>query len=296
MALAREQLGRAAYGDAVETLRQAVALTATLGPRDGRRWVARDTLASTEQVLSRLEDAEFQYRAALGEIQTAIGTDNGDYAVIEAHLASVVGLRGRLHQAETLMRDSLVRQARFFSAGSEHLAGAHDLLAEILMDERRYREAEAELNLALPVFERQPSQAMTAVLLNSFAVIRHNQRRDPEARQLLERSISLLRHEVAPDHPLLGRAYHNLASIDCLAGRREEAGPLYHLALEALEHLGPSHPTYLAALADYALFLRRTGHKIEARSIEAQVKTARAQAPRVAAGGMSVDVGSFRPN
>ena len=296
MAAAREQLRRAAYGEAVETLRQALAVAETFGSRDARRWVTRDTLASSEEALSRLDDAELQYRAALDEIQTAIGKDNADYAAIESHLASVLGLRGRLHQAETLLRDSLSRQARFFSADSERLAGARNFLAEVLIGQRRYREAENELNLALPVFERQPSQTMTAVALNNLATIRHRQRRDPEARQLLERSIDVLRLDITPYHPLLGRTYHNLASVDFLTGRREEAGRLYRQALDSLRRLGPSHPVYLAALADYALFLRRTGHKAEARSVEAQVRTALADSPRIDGVGMSVDVSSFRPN
>src|SRR5208283_1115845 len=167
--------------------------------------------------------------------------------------------------------------------------------AEILIGERCYKEAEDELNLALPVFERQPGQGMTAVALNNFAMIRHHQHRDPEARKMLERSIELLRQDIAPYHPLLGRAYHNLASMDFIAGRREEAGPLYRRALDSLQHLGTSHPVYLAALADYALFLRRTGHKAEARSVEAQVRAAHAVSPRVPAAAMTVDVSAFRP-
>jgi tetratricopeptide (TPR) repeat protein len=296
MAAAQQQLSRAAYGEAVGTLRQALALAEAFGPRDRRRWVTRDTLASTDEALSRLDDAELQYRAALDEIQTASGKDNPDYATIESHLASVLGLRGRLRQAETLLRDSLSLQARFYSADSERLAGARNFLAEVLIRQRRYRDAEDELNLALPVFERQPSQAMTAVALNNFAMIRHLQRRDLEARQMLERSIDVLQLDVAPYHPLLGRTYHNLASVDFLIGRREEAGRLYLQALDSLRRLGPSHPVYLTALADYALFLRRTGHKSESRSIETQVKTARAASPRVDVAGMSVDVSSFRPN
>ncbi|MGP8247705.1 MAG: tetratricopeptide repeat protein [Bryobacteraceae bacterium] len=296
MAAARDQLSHAAYGEAVETLRQALAVAETFGPRDARRWVTRDTLASTDEALSRLDEAESQYRTALDEIQTANGKDNGDYAVVEAHLASVLGLRGRLHQAEVLVRDALARQARFFSADSGRLAGARNFLAEILVGQHRYLEAEDQLNLALPVFERQPSQAMTAVVFNNFAIIRHYQRHDAEARQMLERSIEILRRDLAPNHPLLGRACHNLASMDFITGRREEAGPLYRRALDCLQHLGPSHPVYLAVLADYALFLRRTGHKAEARSVEARVKSALAKSPSIPARGMSVDVSSLRPN
>jgi tetratricopeptide (TPR) repeat protein len=295
MAVARDQLSHAAYGEAVETLGQALAVAETLAPGDTRRWLTRDTLASTEEELSRLDDAESQYRTALDEIQTAIGKESGDYAVVEAHLATVLGLRGRLHQAETLVRDSLSRQARFSSTDSEHLARARNFLAEILIGQYRYQEAEGELNLALPVFGQQPSQAMTAVVLNNFAVVRHHQRRDPEARQMLERAVGLLRHDFEPSHPLLGRLYHNLANADLITGRREEAGQMYRQALENLAHFGPRHPIYLAALTDYARFLRRTGHKAEARSIEAQVKTARGESPTTGA-GMTVDVSALRPN
>lgn len=296
MAVVRGQLSHADYVEAAQTLRQALAAAETFGPRDPRCWVTRDALASTSEALSHLDDAEFQFRAALGEVQTAIGKDNADYAVIEAHLATVLGLRGRFHEAETLVRDSLTRQERFFPADNERLAGAHNFLAEILIGQHRYQEAEAALNQALAVFERQPTQEMTAVVLNNLAVIRHRQQRDVEARQMLERSVELLRHDTAPYHPMLGRAYHNLASMDFIAGRRENAGSLFRQALESLGHLGPSHPAYLAVLADYALFLRRTGHKAEARSIEAQVKAARAESPLTWSDGMSVDVSSFRPN
>jgi len=296
MAAAREQLSRADYGNAAETLRQALAVAETLEPPDTRRWVTRDTLASTEETLLRLDDAEFQYRAALDEIQIAIGKDNAAYAVIEAHLASVFGLRGRLHQAETLLRDSLSREARLLPADDECPARVHAFLAEVLIKQHRYQEAEAELNLALPVFEHEASQLMTAIALNNFAMIRHHQRRDLEARQMLERSVGFLRRDMSSHRPLVGQIYHNLAAISFLTGRREEVGPLYRQALESLGQLGPDDPEYLAALTDYSQFLRRTGHKAEARSIETQVRTARAESVPTPGAGMTVDVSALHPD
>jgi hypothetical protein len=71
---------------------------------------------------------------------------------------------------------------------------------------------------------------------------------------------------------------------------------LYRQSLQDLLYLGRTHPTYLAALADYSVFLRRTGHKAEARVVEAQVKAARAGSPRLPVTGLSIDVSSFRSN
>ncbi|MGA2114994.1 MAG: tetratricopeptide repeat protein [Bryobacteraceae bacterium] len=296
MAAAREQLSRADYGNAAGTLRQALAVAETLGPSDVRRWVTRDILASTEETVLRLDDAELQYRAALDEIQIAIGKDNAAYAVIEAHLASLFALRGRLHQAETLLRDSLSRQARLSPAGDGCPAHVHAFLAEVLIKQHRYQEAEAELNLALPVLEHEAGQILTAIALNNFAMIRHHQRRDLEARQMLERSVDFLRRDMAPQRPLVGQIYHNLAAISFLTGRREEVGPLYRQALENLGQLGPNDPEYLAALTDYSQFLRRTGHKAEARSIETQVRTARAESVPTPGAGMTVDVSALHPD
>lgn len=290
MALAQEYLNHAAYGEAIETLRGALQVAETFDPRDNRRWATRDWLASIDLVISRTDDAEFQCREALREIEIATGRNTPAYAVTEAHLAAVLKTRGRLREAETLLRDSLAREDGFLPPGSRQHAETGDYLAEVLMAERRYDQAEAELNLALPVFEHQPKQGMTAVALGNLAVIRHHQQRDLEARQLLARSVDLLRHEVVPDHPLLGRTCYNLASVDFAIGRRDEAGPLYREALESLQHLGPSQPTYLAVLADYAVFLRRTGHKAEARALEAQAKAGRAHSADIARAGMTVDV------
>jgi tetratricopeptide (TPR) repeat protein len=296
MAIARHQLSQAAYTEAGETLRHALAVAETFPLSDVRRWLTRDMLGSAEEVMLGIDEAEFQYRTALKEIKAGIGDDNGDYAVVEEHLATVVGMRGRFREAETMLRDSLARQTRLFPSDGERLAHAHNFLAEILISERRYQDAEAELNVAVPLFERQPKQSMTAVALNNLAVVRHHQQRDGDAHELLLRSIDLLQREEVRNHPLLGRAYHNLASLDFIRGHREEAGDLYRQSLQDLLYLGRTHPTYLAALADYSVFLRRTGHKAEARVVEAQVKAARAGSPRLPVTGLSIDVSSFRSN
>ena len=110
---------------------------------------------------------------------------------------------------------------------------------------------------------------------------------------MLENAVDRLRHDLSPDHPMLGRLYHNLANVDFVSGTPRQAGLLYREALENLERFGSKDPTYLSALADYAVFLRRTGHKAEARSVEAQVKTARAESSSSA--GMTVDVSALRP-
>jgi tetratricopeptide (TPR) repeat protein len=296
MALAQEHLNRAAYGEAIETLREALQMAEKFDPQDRRRWTTRNLLASVELVTSRTDDAEFQCRAAMREIDTAAGRNNADYTAAESHLAGVLKARGRLREAETLLRDSLALESGFLSPDSNQHAETRNYLAEVLIGERRYEPAETELNLALPVLERQPNRGMAAVALSNLAVIRHRQQRDLESRQLLTQSLDILRHQVLPDHPLLGLTCYNLASLDFVMGLRDQAGPLYREALECLHYLGPSQATYLEVLINYAVFLRRTGHKAEARALEAQAKAARAHSADLANSGMTVDVATLGSN
>jgi hypothetical protein len=137
---------------------------------------------------------------------------------------------------------------------------------------------------------------MTALALNNFALIRHSQKRDLEARQLLERSLEFLQGSVSPGDPLLGRVYENLAGMCFLNGQRARADSLFREALECLQRLGALHPVYVAALADYAHFLRHTGHKSQARTLETQVRTARTESGEIATAGITVDVGALHPN
>jgi hypothetical protein len=109
-----------------------------------------------------------------------------------------------------------------------------------------YGEAVESLHQALALAE---TFGASAVVLNNLAVIRHIQQRDLEVRQIPVRAADLLRHDFEPSHPLLGRIYHNLANMGLIT-----AGQLYHQALENPAHFGPSHPTYLNALTDYAVF------------------------------------------
>jgi len=79
-------------------------------------------------------------------------------------------------------------------------------------------------------------------------------------------------------------------------GLTSEAGAAYRESIDiAATRLGPGHPQYGILLRNYARFLRQTGHKTEAKALEAESRQAMQQSARDRGLGMTVDVSAFRP-
>src|SRR5438067_1532701 len=77
--------------------------------------------------------------------------------------------------------------------------------------------------------------------------------------------------------------------------RRDQAAAAFQRALALAEkYLGTDHPTYAAVLLNYAEFLRASGRKAEAKTLEAQSRSVLLESARRNGLGLTVDVSTLR--
>jgi tetratricopeptide (TPR) repeat protein len=95
----------------------------------------------------------------------------------------------------------------------------------------------------------------------------------------------------------VARTLTNLAALYCSKGRHAEAEPLFHRALSIAENaLGPQNPLVGRVLADYAVLLRKTKRKTEARQLELRAKAIREMHSADRIGEYTVDLSDLAPS
>jgi tetratricopeptide (TPR) repeat protein len=166
---------------------------------------------------------------------------------------------------------------------------ARAALAELVLNDGNYQEAERMLQESLVFFEKQPERWQQEIgpLLGDLGVVRRFQGRNDEAIGLFREAIAMHEAELGAEHPILIRP---------AAGRKDDADMIFRRAVRIAEQrLGTEHPAYSDVLLSYATFLRATGHKREAKSLEAHVRNARQEIARRDGAGLTVDASAFRP-
>jgi len=103
-----------------------------------------------------------------------------------------------------MLRESLAMHVRLLEPGHEKIAAIYNALAEALLSQGNYREAEQRLNEATAILEKAPEHRKElAITLSNLAVVKRAHGRNQDAEKLLTRSVELFESEVGLDHPLL---------------------------------------------------------------------------------------------
>src|SRR5262249_21136268 len=77
-------------------------------------------------------------------------------------------------------------------------------------------------------------------------------------------------------HPDVARSLSNLAALYCVTGRHTKAEPLFQRALAIAEtSLGAESRLAGQVSTEYAVLLRKTGRKAEAKALESRAQTIR---------------------
>jgi tetratricopeptide (TPR) repeat protein len=164
--------------------------------------------------------------------------------------------------------------------------GVHRAQGDLTQAEENYQRALkiTETNLGL----EHPD---IILILNNLATLAYESGRLVEAESLYLRAKSV-------GEKLLGRANSHLATILVSlgsvyydSGRFTESERCLHAALEIQEgSLGSEHPDVARSLKYYAVILRETGRKIEAKDVEARAQSILAKpGNRAAAHSVTVD-------
>jgi tetratricopeptide (TPR) repeat protein len=281
----------AKYAQAAAAYRDAVMIA-----RGQQLVVALNSLGLAYEELGRFPDAERNFRRALAMLQETDGNNKPDHALLLTNLALLYREAGQTTKSETLLREVIVIETDALPSDDPRLTLARAALAELVLIDGRHEEAERMLQESLAVFEQHPERWRQEIgtVLGDIGVVREFQGRNDEAIRLFRQAIAIHEGELGPTHPILIRPLINLARVQA-AGRQDDADAIFRRAVAIAEQrLGTEHPAYSDVLMCYARFLRATGHKREAKLLEARVRGVRQVIARRDGVGLTVDASAFR--
>lgn len=270
--IGRQALTRAGnYAAATQAFRRALAVAEGANAGDQKLVEIYDALASAYAGAGQYAESEHQYRHALALAEKTEGPQSLDYAVLVASIAALPTQIGNREPIIEMLREAIAVNRRTGSA--RELAIVRVCLAQILMDRRRYVEAESVLldaqSSAASLMTTDPG--LLADLLNGLGFLRFNQGRYRESIELYLESLRLLESVTGDEHPLLVAPLNNLALSYLKLGRLNEAEVTLRRANTMCgKTLGEDHPTCGALLEGYAVVLRKLNRKREAKAVAAR--------------------------
>lgn len=285
------------YSAALEAYRSAAAVADGFGANDIRTWVSYNRLGMAYQNTGRPSEGIRCYRRAITLIRHSVGTQNTEYAVAIANLATALVSIGDSLNGEILLREALQLETGALHASPYDIAVTQTRLVEALMARGHYAEAERLLGRVLPVLRVSGDRFYLAVALNGLGMLRRHQHRYGEALDAFQQTVELTEEDRGKDHPILVIPLNNLAATYTLLGNVTEAGRVFRRAQAICDSsLPPGHPSHAALLANYAEFLRRSGEKSRAKSVRQQAEALSRDNTRRNGAGLTVDVTAFRGN
>jgi tetratricopeptide (TPR) repeat protein len=259
------------YAAAAETFHRALAVA--VGANAGERKLIEiyDALASAYAEAGQYAESEHQYRRALALAEKTEGRQSLDYALLAAGMAVLPTQIGNRGPIVKMLREAIAVNRQTGSA--RELAIVRICLAQILMDGRRYVEAESVLldaqSGAAILMTTDPG--LLADLLDSLGVLRFNQGRYRESIDLYLESLRLLEDVTSGEHSLLLAPLNNLALSYLKLGQLNEAEVTLRRANTVCgKTLGEDHATCGALLEGYAVVLRKLHRKREAKTVAAR--------------------------
>jgi len=259
------------YSAAARALRQALALAEGANAPERRVIKIYEALASADANAGQYAESEHEYERALVLTEKAQGRQSLDYALLVASMAVLPTQTENRHAVVALLHEAITVNGR--SGSARELAIVRICLAQILVDERRYVEAESVLLVAQTDFTnlKATNPKLVAELLHDFGVLRFRQARYDEAVSLYTESIRLLAHAMGDKHPSLVVPFNNLALSYLKLGRLNDAElTLKHAIAVCSKTLGDDHPTLGTLLEGYAVVLRKLHRNGEAKAVAAK--------------------------
>jgi tetratricopeptide (TPR) repeat protein len=266
--------------------------------RRRRLMIALNSLGLAYEEMGRFPAGERYFPRALEILEQLGGNNQADRALLLTNLALLYGEAGQTAKSEALLRQTIDIETGALPSDDARLMLARAALAELVLNDGKYQEAERMLHESLVFFEKQPErwQQEIGTLLGDLGVVRQFQGRNDEAIRLFREAIEIQEAGVGREHPILIRPLVNLARTQSSTGAHADADANFRRAVQiAEERLGPEHRTYRDVLLRYAAFLRASGHKREAKAVEASSRMVERDIARRDGVGLTVDASAFRP-
>jgi tetratricopeptide (TPR) repeat protein len=165
-------------------------------------------------------------------------------------------------KASAQFSDSLRGREEKLEVDQKAVADAAFFLGSSLIEEGKYRESATALQRCLQL---RPDDA---IVLNYLEVSLTLAGYYAAAEPLSRRALAIDEKALGPDHPEVGTALGNLASLLQNKGDYAGAEPLFRRALDIYKKaLGPDHPLVATALGNLALLLKDKGDYAGAESL-----------------------------
>lgn len=213
----------------------------------------------------------------------AIGLLEAQVPVPAIELAAALSVSGRIFMHRTMFERARSQLDRALALVEGTLGPSHPATASALDDlavldqvEKRLSDAEPRYRRALGIREDMlgPDHPLVAESWNRLASVLFATHRLGEAEAIYQKAIALWKLAYGDGHSRLGMVMNNLGNLYSEKGDGTRAEPHYKEAVRLLEAAhGPRHPHVLAALRNYAAFLRGAGRGPEAAEVEAGLVT-----------------------
>jgi serine/threonine protein kinase/Flp pilus assembly protein TadD len=203
------------------------------------------SLADYDRHLGRYEDEEREAREAVALRRQVLGRSAAVTLEAVATVAVALDVRGRLDEAEAVLREGMADVAKDPNEDRRGLESLAAGLARVLSAKGEYAEAErlAREGLALRTKAYGDTHPVVATALLDLAVVLWSLGRLEEAEAADRRALALMEAARGPEHPSVGTALANLSLVLLDEGRSEEAEAAIRRALEISRRaLGKDHP------------------------------------------------------
>ena len=163
------------YPAAAQAFRQALAIAEGANADERTLLGIYDALASAYANAGQYAESEHEYRRALALTEKSQGRQSLDYALLVASMVMLPTQVGNGDTAGALLREAIIANRQ--SGRARELAIVRICLAQILLDARRYAEAESVLldtQGDLPAL-KTTNPKLAAELLNELGLLRFDQ-------------------------------------------------------------------------------------------------------------------------
>jgi tetratricopeptide (TPR) repeat protein len=236
------------------------------GKADGVAWLK---LAILYQDAAHFTNSESAYRKAISLLKTK---DRSTLAEALDHMGTMYVERSKFAKAEPLERKAL--EIRESSKDMEGIGASHTHLASLSYGRRDLAAAEAHAEMAASILVPEnpdhsreiratPEEQMAALI--NLSLVRCAQGASPTAIHDLNRALNLAHAHYAINSVPVGFIDFLLGYAHWKIGDNRTAAALMLSGTTEMEsQLGWGHPTYIAALRQYRIFLAQRGEAAEA--------------------------------
>jgi tetratricopeptide (TPR) repeat protein len=283
------------YPEAAKAFRQALATASSSNVSDMQLAGIMSALAGAYADLGQYSDAEHEWRRAMVIVERVQGPSSLAYSLLLGSVSELPTQVGKRNDVIAVLRNSLIANRQ--TGSTRDLALIRGFLAQILIEEKRYPEAEAILlDSEFDSEELKRTSPLLAVkLLNYFAMLRYNQGRFLESANLASESIHRVESSMGVEDSSLLGPLNNLAVAFVKIDRLEDAGTTLKRATAVCERsLGGDHPSCGILLGNYSFILNQLGRRREAKQMARHSRQIQQASDRRNGNGVVIHVRNLR--